>query len=92
MASETDIAWAAGLFDGEGSIGIYWHPNRTSRMVGQWTLNLSLAMTDEACVNLFHEIVVEGHKCKRHRPDPKHKLQFGWKTAAAKAEAAQCLG
>ena len=48
--SRENLAWAAGLFEGEGSISI--KPQ---------TAQLQLAMTDEDVVRKFHSIVGMGH-------------------------------
>ena len=49
MRSESDIAWAAGLFEGEGSIV----PNRGS-------IRLTLRMTDRDVVERFFQVVGVG--------------------------------
>lgn len=50
----TDISWAAGLFEGEGTIRIA----RTKRENSiSYILTLSMTMTDKQCVETFVEII-----------------------------------
>lgn len=53
MASTYDIAWAAGLFEGEGSIVCYPIPRRINSI----RTSLSLQMSDQDVVRRFGEIV-----------------------------------
>jgi hypothetical protein len=53
VASAEEIAWAAGLFEGEGSI------TRFGRS-GKFDLRVSLNMTDEDVVRRFDAIVDRG--------------------------------
>lgn len=79
---ESDLAWAAGLFEGEGYAG--------SRQVGphgNTAPMLSLAMTDEETVRRFHAIM--GFGAVTEQPSKRgHKTMWWWK-AGAKNE---CLG
>jgi hypothetical protein len=50
VASAEEIAWAAGLFEGEGSITRFGRP-------GKFDLRVSLNMTDEDVVRRFDAIV-----------------------------------
>lgn len=59
-----DMAWAAGLFEGEGSIQLY--PDK--RREGVWLRWLGLAMTDEDVVRRFREVVGAGHISLRPSP------------------------
>jgi hypothetical protein len=54
VASAEEIAWAAGLFEGEGSI------TRFGRRGGSFDLRLGLNMTDEDVVIRFDAIVDRG--------------------------------
>ena len=57
MTTETEIAWAAGLFEGEGSIGF----RGGSRGYVYAYLNLQLRSTDQDVVYRFHQIISEGN-------------------------------
>ena len=54
MASPEEIAWAAGLFEGEGTI------THVSRRRDTFDLVVGLKMTDEDIVRRFDEIVDRG--------------------------------
>lgn len=72
--SRESLAWAAGLFEGEGSI--------TRRHLRH--TNLVLAMTDEDVVRRFHEIIGHG---KVYGPYVNHsgvKPQWRWACTGAK--------
>ncbi len=68
------IAWAAGLFEGEGCINIYQPKNQRYPIAG-----LSLAMTDEDLVLRF-ALAVGIEKITESRPVPSNKPIFTWKT------------
>jgi hypothetical protein len=54
MTRNEQVAWAAGLFEGEGSL----HVSTTDGRWGHWYMQLS--MTDEDAVRIFHEFVGVG--------------------------------
>lgn len=60
------LGWCAGLFDGEGSIGIY-----NQRSKSRYYLALRLAMTDERAVRRFRELIglgtLEWQAARGHR-------------------------
>lgn len=67
------IAWAAGLFEGEGSIVMVRRPD------GYWHRSLNLNMTDEDVVRRFAEVVGVGTVRKARAPlQPHHKQQWHW--------------
>jgi hypothetical protein len=76
MTTEAQIAWAAGLFEGEGCVSF--------KQKAQAPL-LSLAMTDRDVVDRFHEIVGVGTRHEKHhtKPGQEHfQTQYGWYCAA----------
>lgn len=76
MAVPAEIAWAAGLFEGEGCISHF------RRAAGE-DLQIALVMTDEDVVLRFHEIVNRGKVYGPYHP-PSHgdrRKQF-WRWAA----------
>lgn len=68
MTSE-QLAWAAGLFEGEGCIEL--SPKR-----------LTLEMTDQDTVERFAAIVGVGRITPRPPSQPHHKSSWRWQTAA----------
>src|SRR3990167_124959 len=69
MATPEQIAWAAGIFEGEGCFKF---------RVSQNSVGLSVGMSDEDAVRSFHEIVGVGSVRTRNRNAP--SWQSHWKT------------
>lgn len=67
MASQVEVAWAAGLFEGEGSCGIG---------SGQRQPRLQLVMTDRDVVDRFAEVIGVGNVRTYHRPPNKRYWQW----------------
>lgn len=73
--SDLKIAWAAGVFEGEGCIHIDYVKGRKYPSLG-----LSVTMTDEDVVQEF-SLVVGVNKVYSVNPStPSNKLQYRWKT------------
>ncbi len=89
MASATDIAWAAGLFEGEGC----FHARRTT--AGWRThLEMTVAMTDRDVLERLRTVVGVGTVTVRTpRPLKAHwKTQYIWRISGKKAlEVAEAL-
>jgi len=77
----TEIAWSAGLFEGEGTITL----SGTSK-----SPRLKLSMVDRDIVQRFANIVEGGHLCTWKVKNPKHKKQLCWYTGK-KPEVARIL-
>jgi hypothetical protein len=78
MADARELAWAAGLFEGEGCIAL----NKANDRRGAYA-RLSLNMNDEDSVRRFHDAVGVGYVSGPHlRPDPKHKPYWNWYISA----------
>jgi hypothetical protein len=75
IVDSTHIAWAAGLFDGEGCITLYRRTKCISR-----TCSLVLSMTDEDLVYRFKEVVKVGTVSFRKAKNPAYKDQWAWNT------------
>ena len=77
MASAEEIAWAAGLFEGEGAI------SHIERRRGTLELQVALVMTDEDVVRRFDEIVDRGKVYGPYLP-PSHgdRRKPFWRWAA----------
>lgn len=74
-----DMAWAAGLFEGEGNIQL----TADKRREGVWLRWLGLGMTDEDVVRRFRDVVGAGSIYFRPRPakHPNWKDCWYWQTA-----------
>lgn len=79
MPTETDRAWAAGLFEGEGSITFGMRSRGVGLSSGR-SCALNLGMTDRDVVSKFHNIVGVGsvYVYKRNDNDSKRKIQYRW--------------
>jgi len=79
--TELAWAWAAGLFEGEGSIVSYMVTNRKPPWSSSYRRRLlTLKMTDEDVVRRFHQIVGAGRvsALKRSTKYPHWKPQWAW--------------
>lgn len=86
-----DIAWAAGLFEGEGCISLYSQPRKVVEDYKK--LYLSMKMTDKDIMERFAEIV-GGSVRKHHTPSMKkgnHKVQWIWTVFNEEAERVAML-
>lgn len=90
----TELAWAAGLFDGEGHVAIGTsRPHNTNRSQIYYMF-VALNMTDPAAVSRFHTIVGVGSiRAVTKQPSTKNnnarKTLYMWR--ATTQEAAVCL-
>lgn len=72
--SEAEIAWAAGLFEGEGCITI------STGRGGYQQPRLKLNMIDGEIVDRFHAVVGRGRTCPERPRRPNHQPQTCWYT------------
>ena len=73
MPTEAELAWAAGLFEGEGCI----------TLCGEFdSPRLKLSMTDFDVIERFAGIVGEGNTCGQTFKNPKYKPQLCWYTGS----------
>lgn len=72
--SEADVAWAAGLFEGEGCLNAYRRPS------GKWSIQLRLGMTDRDVVEQFAAIVGCGsvHRLRVSKAHAHWKPMYQW--------------
>ena len=86
--SQTDIAYLAGLFDGEGHVQYkqYWDVKRKDRpkQYKVWRIALEMSMTDEPIIRWVHEILKCGTvrlniKNKSPSSKPHWKDQWRWR-------------
>ncbi len=89
--SPTDVAWAAGLFDGEGCVGVYANHNHMPwGSKKYWVLVARLSMVDREAVERFYSIVGVGRI--RTKPMPGNRRdQREWATEARQSEVAMRL-
>ena len=88
---ESDIAYLAGLFDGEGSLQCKkgWerkkkHKGKGYRMSNSMRISMEIAMTDESVIRWVHETLQVGSVIKRNvkglnKAGKKYKTQWRWR-------------
>jgi hypothetical protein len=81
--SVTDIAYIAGLFDGEGCVTCKEKPtkrkDRNNKVYNQWYIRCELTMTDKMTVEWLHKTLGFGWcKEKKYNNKPKYKKQWRW--------------
>lgn len=92
MLGETDIAYIAGLFDGEGSIHFKRAPEKKKKHRGKpgyrWSnslrLSMEITMTDQSVLMWVHEILGVGTLTKKPRKGrrvdgTKYLMQYRWR-------------
>ena len=91
MKSSTDIAYIAGLFDGEGSIYYARRPERKKKHTGKGyrttvsqRISMEITMTDESVIRWVHEVLgcgtVNKNPRKGLRKDgTKYLMQYKWR-------------
>ena len=92
MLGETDIAYIAGLFDGEGSIHFKRAPEKKKKHRGKpgyrWSnslrLSMEITMTDQSVLMWVHEILGCGTLTKKPRKGrrvdgTKYLTQYRWR-------------
>ena len=72
MVSESNIAYIAGLFDGEGSLHIKRSPEKKKKHKGKgyrisnsMRISMEIAMTDEPVIRWVHETLKVGTVIRR---------------------------
>ena len=92
MVATTDIAYIAGLFDGEGSIHIKRSPEKKKKHNGKpgyrisnsMRISMEIAMTDQSVLIWLHEVLGVGtlinkpRKGKR-KDGTKYLMQYRWR-------------
>ena len=78
----SDIAYIAGLFDGEGCVS-YKQYNRqrkhNKKPYPTWQIRVEIAMTDKAIIEWLHDTLGFGWSAeKRYHTKPKYKRQWRW--------------
>ena len=79
MPSDTNLAYIAGLFDGEGCVSYKQYDRKrphNKRAYPTWSIRLEISMTDQSVLKWIHEILKVGTvNPKRY----KTKYTLGWK-------------
>ena len=81
MISDTDKAYIAGLFDGEGSVSYKQYMRKRkgkSKAYPTWQIRLEIAMTDESLLIWLHEVLGVGTVGPR-KVKPGRKKQWRWR-------------
>ena len=103
MVPETDRAYIAGLFDGEGSI--YFarrrekkkkHKGKGYRYSMSQRISMEITMTDESVVRWVHEVlgvgtVVDKPRKGRRKDGTKYLMQYKWRCTFRDAYYVCCL-
>ena len=91
MKSEANIAYIAGLFDGEGSIYFAKRPEKKKKHKGKGyrtsnslRLSMEITMTDESVLHYVHEVLGVGTLNKKPRKGlrkdgTKYLMQYRWR-------------
>jgi hypothetical protein len=101
---ESDIAYLAGLFDGEGSIHYKQGPEKKKRHKGKpgyrisnsWRINMEITMTDPMVINWVKQLVQCGTVTKkprkgRRKDGTKYLMQYRWRCTFREAYFVCCL-
>ena len=78
-----DIAYIAGLFDGEGCVTCKQvkrkRKDRGDKIYNQWYIRCEISMTDKAVIEWIHETLGFGWSAeKKYHTKPKYKRQWRW--------------
>ena len=100
---ESDIAYIAGLFDGEGSIYYKKAPEKKKKHKGpgyresqSWRINMEVTMTDPMVINWLKETLKVGTVTKkprkgRRKDGTKYLMQYRWRCVFRDAYYVCCL-
>ena len=81
MIAETDKAYIAGLFDGEGCVSYKQYMRKRKgqkKAYPTWQIRLEIAMTDESLLICLHEVLGVGTVGPR-KVKPGRKKQWRWR-------------
>ena len=90
--NQNDIAYMAGLFDGEGSVDYArrWEKRAKGKRYRVWRIIMEIAMTDEAVIRWVHDVLGVGavkviDKTKSPSSKPHYKKQWRWRCSFREA-------
>ena len=81
--SAKNLAYIAGLFDGEGCVSYTQRPtkrnDRNGKIYQQWYIRAEVAMTDESIIDWIQKTLGFGWSgIKRYNNKPRYKPQWRW--------------
>lgn len=87
LSSETDLAYAAGIIDGEGCIGVYGYVRPSIALGKRYSLTVRVSMVDSEPPTFLHETFggYLGHLHCPSRQKNNQRAQYYWCIAAQKA-------
>lgn len=90
MYTKTDLAWCAGLFDGEGciSIGAVAPAKRNDLVNTSYRLTVKVTMCDLRTIKRFHSIMGVGTVQKHQPSNPRCNASWSWVAMSRLAEKA----
>ena len=103
MIAETDIAYIAGLFDGEGSINFTRRPEKKKKHKGKGyyisnsqRISMEISMTDRSVLIWLHEVLGVGTLTDKPRKGlrkngTKYLMQYRWRCTFRDAYYVCCL-
>jgi hypothetical protein len=91
MSLETDIAWAAGLFDGEGCVFMA-RQVRKDRPSRGYSLRLSMSMVHKPTIERFASIVGHGNVVVHSRERARTNARDSWQWSINNAKALAVIG
>lgn len=103
MKSEADIAYIAGLFDGEGSVYFARRPEKKKKHNGKGfrvsnslRLSMEITMTDQSVIRWVHDILGCGTVVKKPRKGlrkdgTKYLMQYKWRCTFRDAYYVCCM-
>ena len=78
--NQVNLAWAAGLFDGEGSVTYKkYKEKKKNGTYNCWRIAMEVSMTDEATIRVLHDILKVGTVNEKPRHKTGHKMQWRWR-------------
>lgn len=77
IRTATDISWAAGLFEGEGSVYFTQYTKKSKKYP---IIRIKISMIDKDVIYKFKNIIQEGYivKVDYFKINSKYKLQYQW--------------
>ena len=86
MSTETDIAYIAGLFDGEGTVDYKqrWEKRPKGKRYKVWRITAAIEMTDQHVLAWLHEVLGFG-TLNEKKKRPGRKIIWRWRCSFREA-------
>jgi hypothetical protein len=91
MSRATEVAWAVGLFEGEGCFDSHRSGKRRADGTKKRFPRMSLASSDRDVVFRFFRIVASGSIGRRYRASSKRKWMWKWEATCQQARKAYAV-